>query len=156
MTENIVVLNESVPDFQFKSTSGLQRHLSDFKGRSVIIYFYPKDHTSGCTCEAENFRDQYSKFQQLNVAILGVSRDTLKSHEKFVSGLQLPFELISDPDENLCRLFDVIKPKTMYGKPVRGIERSTFLIDKAGILRKEWRKVKVEGHVEEILKELKG
>jgi len=145
------MLNQRVPDFQFNSTAGLQRKLSDFKNRKVIIYFYPKDHTSGCTCEAENFRDQYEKFQQHGAIILGVSRDSLKSHEKFAIDLQLPFELISDQDEKLCRLFDVIKPKILYGKPVRGIERSTFLIDESGVLRREWRGVKVAGHIAELL-----
>ena len=146
-----VGLNQSVPDFTFDSTIGLKRHFAGFKGKSVLLYFYPKDNTSGCTCQAENFRDHYSKFQQSGIVILGVSRDSLSSHAKFQAAFKLPFELISDKEENLCQLFDVIKPKTMYGKPVRGIERSTFLIDAQGILRQEWRKVKVDGHVEEIL-----
>lgn len=146
-------LGQAVPDFQFDSTVGTERHLSDFKGQRVVIYFYPKDHTPGCTCEAENFRDTYAEFQRQGVVVLGVSRDSLNSHSKFAADLQLPFELISDKDETLCQLFDVIKPKTMYGKPVRGIERSTFLIDENGILTREWRGVKVPDHVQNILKE---
>ncbi len=146
-----VQLNQSVPDFTFDSTEGLQRPFHELKGKTVVLYFYPKDNTSGCTCEAENFRDHYSAFQKKDAVILGVSRDSLNSHKKFKESLQLPFELISDKNENLCQLFDVIKPKKMYGKPVRGIERSTFLIDSAGILRHEWRKVKVPGHVDEVL-----
>lgn len=146
-----ITLNQRVPDFVFDSTAGLPRHFSELKGKSVILYFYPKDHTSGCTCEAENFRDHYADFENKGAVILGVSRDSLNSHKKFKESLQLPFELISDKNEHLCQLFDVIKPKTMYGKPVRGIERSTFFIDPQGILRHEWRKVKVDGHVKEIL-----
>lgn len=149
-----VKLNQVVPDFAFDSTAGLQRNLRDFRGHPVLLYFYPKDHTSGCTCEAENFRDSYPEFQRHNVVILGVSRDSLKSHEKFRTALQLPFELISDKNENLCQLFDVIKPKTMYGKPVRGIQRSTFLIDPEGILQREWRGVKADQHVAELLADL--
>lgn len=151
MTSVKIALNQPVPDFVFDSTAGLQRHFRNFKGKPVVLYFYPKDLTPGCTCEAENFRDQYDEFQKRGVVILGVSRDHLNSHEKFLKELQLPFELISDTDEHLCQLFDVIKSKTMYGKPARGIERSTFLIDKEGVLRKEWRGVKVDGHAHEVL-----
>lgn len=146
-----VILNQIVPNFQFDSSAGVQRRLSDFRGKKVLIYFYPKDHTSGCTCEAEDFRDYYEEFQRRGVVILGVSRDSQKSHEKFATALQLPFELISDPKEELCQLFNVIKPKTMYGKPVRGIERSTFLIDESSVLRQEWRGVKVPGHVKTLI-----
>lgn len=146
-----ITLNQPVIDFTFDSTAGLKRQFWDFKGKSVVLYFYPKDNTSGCTCQAQNFRDHYPEFQQKGTVIVGVSRDSLTSHAKFQAAFNLPFELISDKSEQLCQLFDVIKPKTMYGKPVRGIERSTFLIDPQGVLRREWRKVKVEGHVEEVL-----
>lgn len=152
--ENKITLGQEVPDFQFDSTAGSQRRLSDLKGQRVVIYFYPKDHTPGCTCEAENFRDLYTEFQRQGVIVLGVSRDNLNSHAQFAENLKLPFELISDKDEKLCQLFDVIKPKTMYGKPVRSIERSTFLIDENGILQREWRGVSVPDHVQNILNEL--
>jgi thioredoxin-dependent peroxiredoxin len=145
------LIGQPVPDIIFDSSDGLGKRLSDLRGRPVILYFYPKDNTSGCTCEAEDFRDNYNKFQKLNAVILGISRDTLGSHRKFIEKLQLPFALISDKNENLCQLFQVIKPKTMYGKPVRGIERSTFLIDSNGILHQEWRGVKVEGHAAAVL-----
>ena len=126
--------------------------LSDFKGKNVVIYFYPKDNTPGCTTEGQNFRDLYSEFQQANTVIFGVSRESIKSHENFKAKQEFPFELISDPEEELCKLFDVIKLKKLYGKEYMGIDRSTFLIDKDGILRQEWRKVKVDGHAEEVLK----
>ena len=147
-------LNEPVPDLVFDSTTGTAQRLSDLKGRWVVLYFYPKDNTSGCTCEAENFRDYFSEFQTRQAIILGVSRDSIRSHHNFAQKLQLPFALISDQKETLCQLFNVIKPKTMYGKPVRGIERSTFLIDPQGILRREWRGVKVPNHVEDVLNNL--
>lgn len=126
--------------------------LSDFKGKNVVIYFYPKDNTPGCTTEGQNFRDLYSEFQKANTIIFGVSRESIKSHENFKAKQEFPFELISDPEEELCKLFDVIKLKKLYGKEYMGIDRSTFLIDKEGILRQEWRKVKVDGHAEEVLK----
>lgn len=148
---NIVELDREVPDFEVPATSDQTIKLSSLKGRSVVIYFYPKDSTPGCTLEGQNFRDNHSKFVRANTVILGVSRDSLKSHENFKAKQELPFELISDKDERLCTLFDVIKMKSMYGKQVRGIERSTFLIDAKGVLRQEWRKVKVDGHVEEVL-----
>ncbi len=147
-------INQPVPEAVFESTTGSQQRLSDFRGQAVVLYFYPKDNTPGCTLQAENFRENFNKFQNINAIILGVSRDSIRSHQNFTQKLQLPFVFISDKDETLCRLFDVIKPKTMYGKPVRGIERSTFLIDAQGILRREWRSVKVEGHVAEVLAEL--
>lgn len=126
-------------------------NFSDLKGKKVVIYFYPKDNTPGCTCEGEDFRDAYKKFEKENTVILGVSRDSLKSHEKFKDKYELPFVLLSDTDEALCDAFSVIKDKTMYGKKVRGIERSTFLYNEKGQLIKEWRKVGVEGHVAEVL-----
>ncbi len=126
--------------------------LADLKGHNVVIYFYPKDNTPGCTTEGQTFRDLYKEFQKANTLIYGVSKDSLKSHENFKAKQAFPFELVSDPQEKLCKLFDVIKLKKLYGKEYFGIERSTFLLDKAGILRQEWRKVKVAGHAEEILK----
>ena len=126
--------------------------LADLKGHNVVIYFYPKDNTPGCTTEGQTFRDLYKEFQKANTLIYGVSKDSLKSHENFKAKQAFPFELVSDPQEKLCKLFDVIKLKKLYGKEYFGIERSTFLLDKAGILRQEWRKVKVAGHAEEVLK----
>lgn len=129
--------------------------LSDFKGKNIVLYFYPKDSTPGCTLEGQDFRDNKSKFSARNTVILGVSRDSIKSHENFKSKQSFSFDLLSDPDEKLCKQFDVIKEKNMYGKKVIGIERSTFLIDEDGILVKEWRKVKVKEHVGEVLEEIK-
>lgn len=149
-----MTLGETVPNFAFQATNDLQGHLKDFHGKTVILYFYPKDATPGCTTEGQDFRDAYSRFQKLNAVIFGVSRDSLKSHEHFKAKQQFPFELISDPDETLCQLFDVIKMKNMYGKQVRGIERSTFIIDGKGLLTHEWRKVSVKGHVEDVLQAL--
>ncbi|MCW8409239.1 peroxiredoxin [Legionella sp. PATHC035] len=148
-------IGESIPDFAFSATSGINAHLSDYKGQYVVLYFYPKDATPGCTTEGQDFRDAYPQFQKLNAQIFGISRDSLKSHENFKAKQNFPFELISDPDEQLCQLFDVIKMKSMYGKQVRGIERSTFIIDPQGKLSKEWRKVSVKGHVDEVLSALK-
>lgn len=146
------ILNQPAPDFTLTATNNQTVKLSELKGKNVILYFYPKDCTSGCTLEGQNFRDNYKKFTALNTVIFGISRDTLKLHEKFKAEQNFPFELISDAEEKACQIYDVIKDKIMYGKKVRGIERSTFLIDKAGILRREWRKVKVDGHVEDVLK----
>ena len=120
-------------------------------GTPYVLYFYPKDDTPGCTLEGKDFRDRHAELGNLGVRVIGVSRDSLASHAKFQGKYELPFELASDPDESLCRQFDVIKDKNMYGKKVRGIERSTFLVDAEGVLRKEWRKVKVDGHVAEVL-----
>lgn len=145
-------IGESVPNFGFTATSGLNAHLNDYKGQPVILYFYPKDATPGCTTEGQDFRDAYPKFQALNAQIFGISRDNLKSHENFKAKQNFPFELISDSEEKLCQLFAVMKMKSMYGKQVRGIERSTFIINPKGILVHEWRKVNVNGHVEEVLK----
>ncbi|MCE0722216.1 MULTISPECIES: peroxiredoxin [Legionella] len=148
-------IDESVPDFAFTATNGLNARLSDYRGQYVVLYFYPKDATPGCTTEGQDFRDAYPQFQELNTQIFGVSRDSLKSHENFKAKQNFPFELISDQDEQLCQLFEVIKMKSMYGKQVRGIERSTFIIDPQGKLIKEWRKVSVKGHVDEVLSALK-
>lgn len=140
-----------VPDFELPATGGTFR-LSDRRGNPVVIYFYPKDSTPGCTTEAGQFRDLHGEFGKLGCAVFGVSRDSLKSHENFKAKLSLPFDLISDPDETACALFDVIRMKKLYGKDVRGIERSTFLIDAAGRLAREWRAVKADGHASEVLK----
>jgi len=139
-----------VPDFTAEATGGTFR-LSDHKGRNVVIYFYPRDNTPGCTREGQDFRDNHARFRRNKTVVVGVSRDSLKSHENFKTRQAFPFELISDPDETLCRMFDVIREKNMYGRKVMGIERSTFLIDAKGVLRREWRKVKVPGHVDEVL-----
>ena len=144
-----------VTDIKLTATGGQTIQLSDFKGKNIILYFYPKDSTPGCTLEGQDFRDNKRKFSARNTVILGVSRDSVKSHENFKSKQSFSFDLLSDPDEKLCKQFDVIKEKNMYGKKVIGIERSTFLIDEDGILVKEWRKVKVKGHVEEVLEEIK-
>jgi len=136
--------------FAAESTAGAVGS-KDLLGAGYVLYFYPKDDTPGCTLEGQDFRDKSSAFKRLRVRVLGVSRDSLASHEKFRAKYSLPFELVSDPDEKLCRQFDVIKEKNMYGKKVLGIERSTFLVDADGVLRNEWRKVKVAGHVDEVL-----
>jgi len=148
-----IAIGQPVPDFSVASTGANPVvSLSQLAGRKVVLYFYPKDATPGCTLEGQQFRDLYAQFEALDCDIFGVSRDTLKLHEKFRSNECFPFELLSDGDEALCRLFDVIKTKNMYGKQVQGIERSTFLIDGAGVLRQEWRKVKADGHAAEVLK----
>ena len=128
----------------------------DFNDKNLVIYFYPKDSTPGCTTEGQDFRDNYKKFKKLNTEILGVSRDSIKSHENFKAKQSFPFELLSDPDEKVCKAFDVMKMKSMYGKQYLGVDRSTFLIDKAGKVKREWRSVKVKGHVDEVLNEVKN
>ena len=148
-------LGQPVPDFKMPATSDQAITLAALQGKKVVLYFYPKDATPGCTIESQNFRDAQDQFQRAGAIILGVSRDSLKSHEKFKQNECLPFELLSDEDETLCELFGVMKLKNMYGKQVRGIERSTFLIDAAGVLRQEWRGVKVDGHVNEVLEAVK-
>lgn len=145
-----------VPHFTAPVTGDRRLPLSELKGRNLVLYFYPKDSTPGCTTEGQDFRDHYREFQALNTEILGVSRDSLKSHENFKAKQNFPFDLVSDPDETLCRLFDVIREKNMYGRKVMGVERSTFLIDSQGVLRREWRKVKVKGHVAEVLEAVKS
>ncbi|MDB5989533.1 MAG: bcp [Herbaspirillum sp.] len=136
-------------------TGGQTFKLADYRGKNLVIYFYPKDNTPGCTAESIHFRDLTPQFSRSNAVVVGVSRDSLRSHEGFKSKLGLPFELISDPDESLCLMFNVMKMKNMYGKQVRGVERSTFLIDGNGKLVKEWRGVKVPGHVDDVLDLLK-
>ena len=150
-----VSIGKKVPAFKFESTPGKISKLSDLKGKNVVLYFYPKDNTSGCTKEAEGFRDDHAKFKRANAVVIGVSRDSIKSHEKFIDKINIPYELISDPEEELCNLFNVMREKSMYGRKYMGIERSTFLIDDKGVLRQEWRKVKVPGHVDEVLEAVK-
>lgn len=147
-------LGQQVSNFHFNATNNLSANLADYKGQYLILYFYPKDATPGCTTEGQNFKDAYPQFKKLNAEIFGISRDSLKSHENFKAKQNFPFELISDSDEHLCTLFDVIKMKSMYGKQVRGIERSTFVISPEGILIKAWRKVSVPNHVDEVLASL--
>ncbi len=149
-------IGKKVKNFQLPATGDKNIKLTDLKGSNVVVYFYPKDNTPGCTKETENFRDNIKKFSKLNTVIIGVSRDSLKSHEKFKEKLGISFDLLSDSEEKLCQQFDVIKEKNMYGKKVMGIERSTFLIDEQGVLRNEWRKVKVDGHVDEVLEAVKN
>jgi thioredoxin-dependent peroxiredoxin len=146
-----VSIGKKIPDFKVAATGDQTVKLSDLKGHNVVLYFYPKDSTPGCTTEGQNFRDNIRSFSSRKTKIYGISRDTIKSHEKFKASQCFPFDLLCDEDEKLCTLFDVIKEKNMYGKKVMGIERSTFLIDDKGVLRKEWRKVKVDGHVDEVL-----
>ncbi len=146
-----VTINKKVTDFTLPATGDKDISLTDFKGKNVVIYFYPKDNTPGCTQEGQDFRDSHAKFKRAKTVILGVSRDSVKVHTNFKAKHEFPFELLSDADEKLCKMFDVIKLKKNYGREYLGIERSTFLIDSKGILREEWRGVKVKGHVEEVL-----
>ena len=145
-----VTLDRKVPDFKAEATGG-EFSLSAHKGKKIVLYFYPKDNTPGCTTEGVEFGKAYPRFKKAGADIFGISRDSLKSHEGFKAKMEFPFELISDPDEKLCELFGVMKMKNMYGKKVRGVERSTFVIDDDGKLRKEWRGVKVPGHVDDVL-----
>lgn len=146
-----ISIGHSVPDFEVAATGDKNIKLSDLTGKKVLLYFYPRDNTPGCTQEGKDFRDNIDQFNALNTVILGVSRDSVRVHEGFKCKHDFPFDLLSDPDEKLCQLFDVIKMKNMYGKQVRGIERSTFLIDNQGKLIKAWRKVKVKTHIDEVL-----
>jgi len=148
-------IGKKVTDTKVPATGEQELKLSDFKDKNIVLYFYPKDSTSGCTREGQDFRDDIAKFRRAKTVILGVSRDSVKSHENFKAKQAFPFDLLSDKEEKLCQQFDVIKEKNMYGKKVMGIERSTFLIDKKGVLRQEWRKVKVDGHVQEVLAAVK-
>lgn len=152
----MVTIGKKVAAFSLPATDEKTLSLSDFKDKNLVIYFYPKDSTPGCTLEGQNFRDLYAQFQDANTEILGVSRDSLKRHENFKSKQEFPFDLLSDEDETLCKQFDVIHEKNMYGRKVMGIVRSTFLIDGKGVLRQEWRKVRVKGHVEEVLEAVKS
>lgn len=148
------MISENIPDFNARITGGKTVKLSDFRGQNVVLYFYPKDSTPGCTLEAQDFRDNFTQFEAMNTVIFGISRDSLRSHENFKYKQDLPFELISDDNEALCQLFDVLKLKNMYGKQVIGIERSTFLINSDGCLIHEWRKVKVAGHYLAVLEKI--
>ncbi len=146
-----VSVGQIVPEFSAAATGERRISLSELRGKRVALYFYPKDNTSGCTTEGQQFRDLYDRFSTLNTVILGVSRDSVRSHENFRAKHDFPFPLLADTDETLCRLFDVIKLKKNYGKEALGVERSTFLIDAEGVLRQEWRKVKVDGHAAQVL-----
>jgi peroxiredoxin Q/BCP len=145
------MLGKPVKDFSLPSTGGATFKLSEHQGKKLVLYFYPKDNTPGCTTEGAGFRDHHREFRKAGAEIFGVSRDSVRSHEGFKSKLAFPFELLSDAEESACAQFGVIKMKNMYGKKVRGIERSTFVIDQEGVLAREWRGVKVPGHVEEVL-----
>jgi len=150
-----VTVGKKVPAFSLPATSEQTISSKDLAGQAYVLYFYPRDNTPGCTTEGENFRDHYEKFKRRKVRVFGVSRENLRSNERFRAKYGFPFELLADEDEKLCTVFDVIRQKNMYGKQVRGIERSTFLVDADGKLRREWRKVKIDGHVEEVLEALR-
>ena len=149
-------LNKPLPEFEALATGGVRFTPQAYAGKIVILYFYPKDNTPGCTTEAMQFRDNHKEFVKNGAVVFGVSRDNMVSHDRFKQALELPFELIADTEEKLCHMFGVVKNKIMYGKKVKGIERSTFLIDGLGVLKGEWRGLKVAGHVEEVLKEVKA
>jgi thioredoxin-dependent peroxiredoxin len=149
-------LNKPLPEFEALATGGVKFTPASNPGQAVVLYFYPKDNTPGCTTEAMQFRDKHKEFLKAGALVFGVSRDNMASHEKFKANLELPFELIADTEEKLCHMFGVVKNKIMYGKKVKGIERSTFLIDGTGVLREEWRGIKVAGHVDEVLKSVKA
>jgi len=149
-------IGSKIKDFSLPSSGGGTWSSKNAAGRKLVIYFYPKDMTAGCTRESQDFRDLYGAFRKAGVDIVGVSRDSVKSHDKFTEKEKLPFPLLSDEDERLCKLFDVIHEKSLYGRKYLGVERSTFLLDGTGILRREWRKVKVPGHAEEVLEAAKS
>ncbi len=156
MSESPCAVNMIVPDFSAPMTGDQIFTLLNYRGKTVVLYFYPKDNTPGCITEGLRFRDLHPEYQQANTEIFGISRDSLRSHEGFKAKLEMPFDLISDPDEKVCTLFNVMKIKNMYGKQVRGVDRSTFVIDATGKLVKEWRGVKVPGHVDEVLEYVKA
>lgn len=145
------MLGKPVPDFSLPSTGGNGFQLSSKRGSKLVLYFYPKDSTPGCTAEGADFRDNYKAFRLADCEVYGISRDSLASHRRFKEKMKFPFELLSDPEEAVCKQFGVMKLKSMYGRKVRGIERSTFVIDREGVLAREWRGVKVPGHVQEVL-----
>jgi peroxiredoxin Q/BCP len=149
-------LNKAIPEFEAFATGGVKFSPQAYLGRIVVLYFYPKDNTPGCTTEAMQFRDSYGEFMQAGAVLFGVSRDNMASHERFKQALELPFDLIADTEEKLCHMFGVVKNKIMYGKKVKGIERSTFLIDEGGVLRAEWRGLTVAGHIDDVLKAVKA
>ena len=148
-------LNKTLPEFEAQATGGVKFTPQAYLGQSVILYFYPKDNTPGCTTEAMQFRDKYKDFVKAGAVVMGVSRDNMKSHDEFKTKLELPFELIADTEEKMCHMFGVVKNKIMYGKKVKGIERSTFLVGADGLLKQEWRGLKVPGHVDDVLKAVK-
>jgi thioredoxin-dependent peroxiredoxin len=151
-----IALDRKVPDFALPTADGATWRLKDAVGRKLVLYFYPKDMTTGCAAEAREFRELHAAFRRTGTDIIGISRDTPASHQKFRAKESLPFTLLSDAEERACRLFDVIREKSLYGRKFMGIERSTFLLDGAGILRREWRKVKVQGHAEAVLEAAKS
>jgi peroxiredoxin Q/BCP len=151
MADKTAAIGRKVPDFTLPSTGGKPFKLSAAAGRKVVIYFYPKDSTSGCTKEGIAFRDLHAEFRKAKILVVGVSPDSLASHDKFKAKFEFPFELLSDEETKVCALFDVWKEKSMYGRKYMGVERSTFLVDDQGVLQREWRKVKVDGHAEEVL-----
>lgn len=155
MIENEAKEGMQAPDFTLMGSDDRKHQLSDYKGKKVVLFFYPKDNTPGWANEATSFRDSLSLFKELNVEILGISRDSINSHKKFISKYELPFILLSDEDETVCNLYGVLKEKNMYGKKVIGIERSTFIIDENGVISRVFRKVKVDGHVEDVINNLK-
>ena len=150
-----IVVNKPLPEFEALATGGVKVTNTSHIGQALVLFFYPKDHTPGCTAEASQFRDQYEEFVKMGAEVFGVSRDNMASHDDFKEKLELPFELIADTEEKMCHMFGVVKNKIMYGKKVKGIERSTFLINADGVLVQEWRGLKVPGHVDEVLKALK-
>jgi peroxiredoxin Q/BCP len=151
-----IAIGKPIPDIELAATGDKHIKLSDFRGKTLVLYFYPKASTPGCTQEGRDFSAAIAKFRRQSAVILGTSRDSVRAQENFKAKQEFPFDLLSDPDEELCQAFDVIKMKNMYGKQVRGIERSSFLIDAEGILRQEWRKVKVKGHTDEVLEAVKA
>ncbi len=151
-----VTVGKKVPDFTGLATSGIDFQLSDYQGKPLLLYFYPKDNTPGCIQEGQDFRDHYATFKQQGINLFGISRDSIKMHENFKAKHEFPFDLISDKDESICQLFDVIKEKKLYGKVHMGIERSTFLLDANSILIKEWRKVKVKEHISQVLEAIEA
>ena len=151
-----IVVNKPLPEFESLATSGLRVSNTSHVGTTMVLFFYPKDNTPGCTTEAMQFRDKNKDFIKAGAIVFGVSRDNMKSHDEFKLKLELPFELIADTEEKMCHMFGVVKNKIMYGKKVKGIERSTFLVGADGLLKEEWRGLKVPGHVEEVLKSVKG
>tara|TARA_Y100001970_G_scaffold71675_1_gene90985 strand:- start:211 stop:678 length:468 start_codon:yes stop_codon:yes gene_type:complete len=151
-----ILEGKKCPSFEGECTNNKTINNNDLIGKNVVIYFYPKDSTPGCTTEGQDFRDNYKSFKKVNTEIIGVSRDSIKSHENFKSKQNFPFDLLSDPDEKMCKAFDVMKMKSMYGREYIGVDRSTFLIDKSGIVKKIWRGVKVKNHVMEVLEEAKN
>ena len=151
-----IVVNKLLPEFEANATGGVKVSNTSHNGQVMVLYFYPKDNTPGCTTEAMQFRDKYKEFAKIGAAVFGVSRDNMKSHDDFKEKLELPFELIADTEEKMCHMFGVVKNKIMYGKKVKGIERSTFLIDEEGVLVEEWRGIKVPGHVDAVLKSIKA